>query len=1365
MQSSEQGKIITFYSYKGGTGRSMALANVAWILASNEKKVLVLDWDLEAPGLHRYFYPFLVDKDLSTTDGLIDFVIDFAVEAATHGSRRDDVDDKWYEPYADIISYAVSLKWDFGKGTLDFISAGRQGPSYSTRVNSFNWQKFYDQLGGAALLEMTKQILRAEYDYILIDSRTGVSDTAGICTVQMPDKLVVCFTLNNQSIDGASAVAESVYTQRKDSGIEIFPVPMRIENAEQNKRNLRLEYAQERFEQFPRADADEEWKTAYWKGVGVIYIPFYAYEEILACFGDSPSAPLTLTPSVENLTAYLTDNSVTQLNREFIRDRDKIKAQYSELARVLTVSKVEQMRRAERLFLSLSPDKQAVAKRVLLRLVELSGPEEENQDKGARVSLADFDAPAREVIQDLSSAELVAVNQDGEAGEVVRLTSEAMIKGWSRLRNWISQERQFLFWRQLTQPSLREWKERSSEDALRRPELAQVERWLKDPRAELNASEREYLHACFEYQRQRLIKKAEKMFADLKPKEQYAARRVLTRMVRIVEAEAVSKYASAPSIKDTRAHVRLNTFDALEREIAQQMANAQLVTRTTDPETCEELATIAHEFLITDWERLNDWIADDRNFLIWRQEAQNGLRDWEQNRRDEALLLRNAELASAEYWLQLRRADLNQAEQEYISASLDLQEREQSRTAERVFALLTAQEQEAARRVLIKMVQFARPEEGEQDRCQPVNISELSQAEREILKVFCDARLIAIDRDNRTGEEEARILSDSLLKRWNRLSNWISDDREFMLWRQEMKKKISDWERSERKDEELLLRDLQLAPAEHWLQERQSDLYEDEQDYIRASLDARGNIEKLFAAFNAEQEEAARRALTRMVCLAPPETGGKDTLRPVRLQDLDPQAIEVAQVLSKANIVEIIPGEKPGQDSATLANESLMRRWPKLKSWLKDDRQFLHWRQQLGVSLMEWEKAKDGNRALLTGKPMRAAKYWLMERKNDLNDREKEFIAKSVRMGLLKIASVILILITVVGVPAYQSIRERREKENEVKASVLNADAREYANNGDLTTAIKFYDRAIETAPDFAESYIYRGKAFIENRDYDEAITDLTKSINLSPDSPEPYKWRGIAHFNKSDYDMAIKDFDQAIRLASNDSLSYDRRARAYLAKNDYDRAAADFDKAIEIDPNFAEAYHDRGKAYASAKNFDQAIKDYNSALTVDPGYSDAYLDLAKAFLEIGDRSNAIVNFQKAYFVANKLEGRQEAEKNLRQLKAIIPEPAPAKIFIHHQEENDITIVSDISDRLTRRGFNVVGLKPDSREGAGEVRYYYVENKVDANYVKRIVEYSLDLRKIKLVLKLSPYLDLGSQTDHGTVEVWLPKLPSVKNSD
>ena len=83
-------------------------------------------------------------------------------------------------------------------------------------MNSFNWQFFYDRLGGGALLEIAKERMRDEYEYILIDSRTGVSDTSGICTVQMPDALVICFTLNNQSVEGAAAVAQSVLDQRSD---------------------------------------------------------------------------------------------------------------------------------------------------------------------------------------------------------------------------------------------------------------------------------------------------------------------------------------------------------------------------------------------------------------------------------------------------------------------------------------------------------------------------------------------------------------------------------------------------------------------------------------------------------------------------------------------------------------------------------------------------------------------------------------------------------------------------------------------------------------------------------------------------------------------------------------------------------------------------------------------------------------------------------------------------------------------------------------------------------------------------------------------------------------------------------------------
>ena len=47
--------IVTFYSFKGGVGRSMALANIARWFQLCGLNVVAVDWDLEAPGLETFF--------------------------------------------------------------------------------------------------------------------------------------------------------------------------------------------------------------------------------------------------------------------------------------------------------------------------------------------------------------------------------------------------------------------------------------------------------------------------------------------------------------------------------------------------------------------------------------------------------------------------------------------------------------------------------------------------------------------------------------------------------------------------------------------------------------------------------------------------------------------------------------------------------------------------------------------------------------------------------------------------------------------------------------------------------------------------------------------------------------------------------------------------------------------------------------------------------------------------------------------------------------------------------------------------------------------------------------------------------------
>ncbi|WP_326552528.1 FxSxx-COOH system tetratricopeptide repeat protein [Micromonospora sp. NBC_01813] len=322
---SSHGHIVTFYSFESGTGRTMALANVAWILAANGKRVLAVDWDLESPGLHHYFRPFLTDPKLCQSRGVIDLMCDFAagvVDPATPADRP-----QWYQPYADVEREAVSLNWRFpNNGSLDLLPAGVQDTAYSQRVSTFDWRNFYDRLNGETFLRAIRDSMRRHYDYVLIDSRTGLSNSARICTVIMPDTVVDCFTLNDQSIDGAAALAEAIHGQRSNEAVRILPVPMRVEAAEQLKLKAGRDYARYRFGSHLDAIAADV--DAFWGDVEIPYKPFFAYKEILAVFGERSRQEHSLLSSFERLSGVITSNEVRECPAIDERERRRRLAQY-----------------------------------------------------------------------------------------------------------------------------------------------------------------------------------------------------------------------------------------------------------------------------------------------------------------------------------------------------------------------------------------------------------------------------------------------------------------------------------------------------------------------------------------------------------------------------------------------------------------------------------------------------------------------------------------------------------------------------------------------------------------------------------------------------------------------------------------------------------------------------------------------------------------------------------------------------------------------------------------------------------------------------------------------------------------------------
>ncbi|MDP3736611.1 MAG: ParA family protein [Hyphomonadaceae bacterium] len=185
--------VVTFYSFKGGVGRTSALMNTATLLAASGKRVLLVDFDLEAPGLCSYRGL----QGVRGKPGIVEYISEFV---------RDNIAPR-VESFISECELNSHPIWILPAGNIN-------DPSYSERLGSINWETLYAERSGYLLFEDLKQqwetYKEIGFDYVFIDSRTGHTDIGGICTRQLPHAVVVMFLPTEQNIDGLVPVVEAV---------------------------------------------------------------------------------------------------------------------------------------------------------------------------------------------------------------------------------------------------------------------------------------------------------------------------------------------------------------------------------------------------------------------------------------------------------------------------------------------------------------------------------------------------------------------------------------------------------------------------------------------------------------------------------------------------------------------------------------------------------------------------------------------------------------------------------------------------------------------------------------------------------------------------------------------------------------------------------------------------------------------------------------------------------------------------------------------------------------------------------------------------------------------------------------------------
>jgi len=195
------GKTLAFHSYKGGTGKTTLLANLAALYAMNGKKVCLLDFDLYAPSLCTYFRK-------TPSHSLNDLL-------------------KGEADIADVLMDLSAEVGGSGKLFLGFSSPRKEDINEIEIKHELKWQ-----LAAMRRLLSAKNELFEEYglDYLLLDTSPGIRYWS-INTLAAADGLFLIMKISDMDIEGTKNMIKDIYDALAKFGSKYFLVLNKVPGA------------------------------------------------------------------------------------------------------------------------------------------------------------------------------------------------------------------------------------------------------------------------------------------------------------------------------------------------------------------------------------------------------------------------------------------------------------------------------------------------------------------------------------------------------------------------------------------------------------------------------------------------------------------------------------------------------------------------------------------------------------------------------------------------------------------------------------------------------------------------------------------------------------------------------------------------------------------------------------------------------------------------------------------------------------------------------------------------------------------------------------------------------------------------------
>lgn len=195
-KNKRKAKVISFYSYKGGVGRTVSLIQSAYNLAKKGKKVILIDLDIEAPSFNAIFR-----DDIKNSNGLLDYLF----------NKYSKNESKIYENY-DVSSVVSKLNLNI-KGEIYVVPCGNIDIKYVKDLQLIKESVIYENNYIGELIDKIVEEYNA--DYVFIDSRTGINNWGALAITDIADEVFLVAYPNYENYEGIKLILDLIKDEKK----------------------------------------------------------------------------------------------------------------------------------------------------------------------------------------------------------------------------------------------------------------------------------------------------------------------------------------------------------------------------------------------------------------------------------------------------------------------------------------------------------------------------------------------------------------------------------------------------------------------------------------------------------------------------------------------------------------------------------------------------------------------------------------------------------------------------------------------------------------------------------------------------------------------------------------------------------------------------------------------------------------------------------------------------------------------------------------------------------------------------------------------------------------------------------------------